>query len=145
MSRRLIDRSPELKKLRDEGFDIEVVDGYLLMHDVPYVNDKRDVKRGVLLAALDLANDVAQPPSDHQSKWAGDCPCNEDGSIMQGLGPSQTPMVISGHQVQWNFSCKPKPAAALRMGASYLVVGRPITQANDPAKAANTILDEMAE
>lgn len=110
MSRRPIDRSPELKKLRDEGFDIEVVDGYLLMHDVPYVNDKREVKRGVLIAALNLTNDVAQPPSDHQAKWAGDCPCNEDGSIMQGLGASETPMVISGHDVKWNFSCKPKPA-----------------------------------
>ena len=95
MARRPIDRSPALKELRDEGFDIEVVDGYLLMHDVPYVNDKREVKRGVLIAALNLTNDVAQPPSDHQAKWAGDCPCNEDGSIMQGLGPSSTPMMIS--------------------------------------------------
>ena len=110
MSRRPIDRSPELKNLRDEGFDIEVVDGYLLMHDVPYVNDKREVKRGVLIAALELTNDVAQPPKDHQAKWTGDCPCNEDGSVMQGLGPSPSPMLIAGHQVKWNFSCKPKPA-----------------------------------
>lgn len=80
------------------------------MRDVPYVNEKRELKRGVLIAALDLTNDVAQPPSDHQAKWAGDCPCNEDGSIIQGLGPSATPMVISGHEVKWNFSCKPKPA-----------------------------------
>lgn len=37
------------------------------------------------------------------------------------------------------------PADALRAGASYLVVGRPITQAADPEKAAEGILAEMAE
>lgn len=36
------------------------------------------------------------------------------------------------------------PAAALSDGASYLVVGRPITQANDPARAVEAILAEMA-
>jgi orotidine-5'-phosphate decarboxylase len=37
------------------------------------------------------------------------------------------------------------PADALRNGASFLVVGRPITQAPDPAKAAQAILAEMSE
>jgi len=37
------------------------------------------------------------------------------------------------------------PAETLRLGASYLVVGRPITQAADPARAASLILDEMAQ
>jgi len=37
------------------------------------------------------------------------------------------------------------PAEALRLGASYLVVGRPITQAADPGEAASAILKEMAE
>ncbi|MCE5314066.1 MAG: orotidine-5'-phosphate decarboxylase [Armatimonadota bacterium] len=35
------------------------------------------------------------------------------------------------------------PGEAVRRGADYLVIGRPITKADDPAAAARTIADEM--
>lgn len=37
------------------------------------------------------------------------------------------------------------PAAAVRDGADFLVVGRPITRAADPVETARAILDEMAK
>jgi orotidine-5'-phosphate decarboxylase len=37
------------------------------------------------------------------------------------------------------------PAQTIADGASHIVVGRPITQAQDPARAAEAIVQEMAE
>ena len=37
------------------------------------------------------------------------------------------------------------PAEAIRQGADYIVVGRPILEAEDPLEAAEMILDEMRE
>jgi hypothetical protein len=114
MSRRPIDRSEALKRLRDDGYDIDVITGYLLVRDVPYLNAKREIKRGVLISALDLNNDVALPPIDHQAKWFGEHPCNEDGTPIQGLGSSEQLVRIGAMEVNLNFSCKPKPADRYR-------------------------------
>ena len=36
------------------------------------------------------------------------------------------------------------PTQALKAGADYLVIGRPITMANDPVMAWNRIIDEVS-
>lgn len=57
-------------------------------------------------------------------------------------------LVVPAIRPVWSVSDDQKrivtPGDAVRGGADYLVVGRPITQASDPAAAARRIVDEMA-
>jgi orotidine-5'-phosphate decarboxylase len=56
--------------------------------------------------------------------------------MVPGIRPAD-----SGHDDQKRVTT---PKAALDKGATHLVIGRPITQAPDPAAAARAILDEIA-
>src|ERR1039458_6235217 len=80
MSQRPISRSADLKKLRDEGYDLELRSGCLLVKDVPYVNSRKEVKLGILAVKLVLADDETCRPDDHVAYFSGDHPCDEDGT-----------------------------------------------------------------
>ena len=79
MSLRLINLSPDLRKLRDDGYEIEVKSGYLIIHSVPYVNAEKQVKRGVLVSKLELAGDITTRPKDHVAMFSGEHPCYRNG------------------------------------------------------------------
>ena len=81
MSQQLINRSPDLKKLRNEGYKIEVVDGYLLVHRIPYVNPSSKIREGVLVTDLDMSGDKTTKPQSHVIYFMGEHPCNKDGYL----------------------------------------------------------------
>ena len=58
MSQQLISLSPDLQRLRDDGFDLEIKSGYLLVKNVPYVNSRKEVSFGTLVSELTLAGNV---------------------------------------------------------------------------------------
>ncbi len=81
MSQQLINLSPDLKHLRDDGYDVEVRANLLLIKNVPYVNSNREIKFGTIVdSELSLAGDVTTTPSTHVVHFAGDYPCNKDGA-----------------------------------------------------------------
>ena len=90
VSRQLIDRSPALKKLRDERFNLEIRSGFLLVTDIPYVNAAREIKRGVLVSSLDLAGDVAVVPGTHVAYFFGEYPCYHDGTAIEKIRNQST-------------------------------------------------------
>ena len=76
------------------------------------------------------------------------CSAEEVAAVRAATGP-QTLLVIPGIRPAGAAIDDQKriatPAQAIAQGASMLVVGRPITQAKDPAAAAEDILNEIAQ
>jgi hypothetical protein len=113
MSHLLISHSPDLKRLRDEGYDLEIRSGYLLVKDVPYVNSSKEVKHGTLFSLLLLAGEVTTRPDNHVAHFAGDYPCREDGKeIEQIKNESSKRTLADGVVVDHTFSAKPQPSGS---------------------------------
>ncbi len=108
MSQSLISRSSDLKKLADEGYDLSIVEGHLLVRDVPYVNAEKQVKLGVLVSALDLAGDTTTRPSTHMAMFAGEHPCDQSGCELAKISHGSARQEISDDlAIDHSFSSKP--------------------------------------
>lgn len=107
MSQQLISRNPDLKRLRDEGYDIEVRGAYLLMN-VPYVNARAQVAHGILVSELSLAGDSTIRPNTHVAYFAGEYPCNRDGTEIAQIRHQSTKQNLGTDiLVDHSFSSKP--------------------------------------
>jgi len=108
MSLRLISRSPDLKKLWDEGYDVEIRAAYLLVKKVPYVTAEKKVKLGTLVAALRMAGDIAERPEDHTIMFTGEYPCRPDGSPIETIRHASARQELDrGLVIDHKFSNKP--------------------------------------
>jgi len=107
MSTRLIARSPDLQRLRDEGYEVEVRSGFLIVRSVPYVTPGRTVARGVVVTDLALNDDITQTPRDHQVWFIGQHPCSAEGVPIAALGAQGcTQTLCEGVTVNLRFSAK---------------------------------------
>jgi hypothetical protein len=143
MSKRLIDRSPDLKKLRDEGYDTEIRSNFLLVKDVPYVTGQGEVKRGILVSELTMAGDCTTTPSDHVVDFCGEMPCDNGGRPLSRI------IIASGDRslaenliVQHKFSSKPVPPARFtdyyEKMTAYVAMLEGYAQALEPTATAKT-------
>ena len=104
------------------------------------------------LAAVGLREDAQQNALRlaHLARQAGCtgvvCSAHEVEAIKRDLGSdflTLTPGIRPAGSARGDQQRVTTPAQAVAAGSDYLVVGRPITEAPDPAAAARAILDEM--
>jgi hypothetical protein len=108
MSQRLVSLNPDLSRLRADGLDVLISKSKnLLVRDVPYVNAARQVKRGIIASALDLAGETTVAPESHVVFFVGDPPCDEHGALLPGV--SQNTNQALGESLAPNHQISRKP------------------------------------
>jgi hypothetical protein len=108
MSNVLISLNPDLQRLALEGYELEIRAGHLLIHNVPYVNQRREVALATLVSNLSMAGDRTIKPDPHVAHFTGDHPCNLNGlEIVQIKHTSQPTRLAPDILVQHSFSNKP--------------------------------------
>src|SRR5689334_14153746 len=108
MSRKLINLNQDLRRLRDEGYFIEIVGGFLVMREVPYVTAQRQVRRGLLISSLTMAGDLTRTPDTHVAYFDGEYPCRADGSPIHQISHQSGNLPLgNGMVAKHSFSSKP--------------------------------------
>ena len=108
MSRALFSRNADLAKLREEGYFVQIVGGFLVMREVPYVGADRQIRRGTLISSLALAGDQTRPPDTHVMHFDGEYPCFADGTRIAAIANQTMHFQLgNGLTAEHAFSSKP--------------------------------------
>ena len=102
----LINHSLDLQRLQAEGFVMEVCDGWLIIHHIPYINTAREMKDGTLLRSLSISGDHTIRPNDHTAYWVGEQPCDVNSKPLPSLVNSAVHKIVcSKFNANFYFSC----------------------------------------
>jgi hypothetical protein len=108
MSQQLINHSPDLKKLQEEGYELSILANHLVVSHVPYVTSQGKVAYGRLISELTLSGNRTIQPSTHVAFFDGEFPCDKHGQPLNALRyVSQTQHLAPNLSVQHSFSNKP--------------------------------------
>jgi len=109
MSQKPIVLDPDLVRLQAEGYEVEVQNGHLLVHSIPYVNAKKEVAMGIVVTNLNGNIGGLGAPGDHQVWFAGEFPCRHTGQPIESIRHSSESFQLwPGFTAQHRFSNKPE-------------------------------------
>ena len=107
MSQELINHSDDLKKLQNEGYEIDVKSGYGIVSHIPYLKANGEIDYGTLVSSIAFEGDKAKYNGDHVIYFSGDQPCNADGTEITQIKHSVSNSILAGINVKRSFSNKP--------------------------------------
>ena len=135
MSEILISHSQDIQRLQNEGYELEIVDSHLLVHNVPYVNSQKQVLRGTLVTPLTLNGNITVSPVDnHQTWFIGEHPCNNDGSEIIEIKNSSVRSPL-GNKIFVDHAFSSKPLGGVKYADYHAKMAKYIDIISAPARS----------
>ena len=118
MFHQLVSHNDDLRRLVEKGYAIAFDSGYLIVRDIPYLDNLKQLQVGAIVTKLVFVDKERITQQDHQIFFAGSVPHNIDGTPIPNLGGGATQLALSNASndvvVQRSFSNKPRVDGQLR-------------------------------
>lgn len=112
MFQTLLSHNDDLKRLVEKGYAVGFDSNYLVIRDVPYLDNHGQLHVGAIVTKLKFIDKERIEQEDHQIFFAGEIPHNKDGMPIPNLGGGTTNLPLSDEckdvVVQRSFSNKPR-------------------------------------
>lgn len=105
----LANHNQDLRRLLEKGYAITEDHGYLVIRDIPYLDNNTELQIGAIVMVISDIDGVHVKPHDHQVLFAGASPCEMDGTAIKGLGGGDATLALAASSdivVQRSFSNK---------------------------------------
>lgn len=100
-------RSPDLERLIAAGYELELTgDGYLLVRNIPYLDEHHSIQRGTVVSKLEMNGDITvNPVNDHVAYFMGTAPHRWNGERLTPLADANL-VLADGRIAQYSMSLK---------------------------------------
>lgn len=99
--------NPDLKRLQDEGYELEVREGCAIIRNIPYLDSNQTIQFGILVSPLCMRGDQVKYNNDHTIYFHGSIPHHKNGKPMEAIYHSGRNQTLAGIPVNMMFSNKP--------------------------------------
>ena len=79
MFQKLVNHNHDLRRLVDRGYAVAFDSNCLIIRDIPYLDNQRNLQWGSIVTKLDFIDNEQVTQVDHQIFFAGSIPHNLDG------------------------------------------------------------------
>lgn len=129
----LIDHNDDLKRLKDEGYNISLTNQNIVIKGIPYVNKEKKILFGTIFCPFTLSGEKTVLQQDHTVRFSGEHPCDQFGKEDNSYVNSQQTFSLTHDIVgTYYFSSKPESGSYPDF---YIKMKRYVNLLSAPAKS----------